>query len=58
MKIRMIAFYHGQLNGDVRWHKDESHTVETGPGKQLIERGYAVQVKTRPKAKPVTKAVE
>jgi hypothetical protein len=58
MKIKMIAFYHGQLNGSVRWFEGEEHEVETRAGKQLVERGYAVQVKTRPKPKPVQKAAK
>jgi hypothetical protein len=58
MKIRMVQFYHGQLNGDERWHRDTEHTVKDEAGKQLIERGYAVEVKTRPKPKPVQKAAK
>jgi hypothetical protein len=58
MKIKMLEFYHGQLNGSVGWHKDEQHTVNNEAGKELIERGYAVEVKTRPKARPVQKATK
>jgi hypothetical protein len=58
MKIRMVAFYHGQLNGDVRWNEGEKYDVEDKAGKQLVERGYAVEVKTRPKSRPVQKAIK
>jgi hypothetical protein len=58
MKLKMLEFYHGQLNGDQNWRQGETHTVKDEVGKQLVERGYAVEVKTRPKPRPVQKATK
>ena len=53
----MLDFYHGQLNGNVHWYKDEVHDVSSDAGDKLIERGKAVEVKAKTKvvAKPVAK---
>lgn len=39
--VEMIRFYHGKLNGSVRWHEGEVHSVAEEAGKELIERKFA-----------------
>ncbi len=41
MKITMLRFYHGVLNGGEKWFAGE--TLETTPdvAKSLVERGFA-----------------
>ncbi len=43
MQIKMTEFYHGQLNGRVRWFAGEVHEVDQKVGDTLIERGKAVK---------------
>lgn len=45
MEIKMTQFYCGFRNGNVDWQPGETHEIDEEAGQDLIERGYAVEVK-------------
>lgn len=45
MQIKMTQFYCGFRNNNEDWLKDSVHEVDAETGGDLVERGFAVEVK-------------